>query len=364
MNHIHAKSAVIEGQLRDNICINSENGLITAIRQECLDQSELSVKGVLIPGFVDIHSHGGGGFAFSDLEPENVISARNVHLSHGTTTHIASLVTEPLGILEEQILRLVPLVNAGLFEGIHLEGPYLSQTHCGAHDPQLLRAPRVSELSALLDAGQGNIAMVTLAPELEGGIEAVEYLTSRGVTVALGHSAADAATTNAAFRAGAKLITHFTNGMPKPTPGGMTIAEAAFSHENIALELINDGVHVSEEFTKEILATAEKRIILITDAMSAAGGKDGNYSIGSLDVVVVDGVARLTSNHSLAGSTLTMDRAFVNFYNLTQDICKAVFAASTLPAKTLGLNAVGEIALGKKMHLLEFLDSKISVVSS
>lgn len=364
MNHIHAQSAVIDGAIKNRICIKSTSGFISAISHNCEEQPELSVQGTLIPGFVDIHSHGGGGFAFSDLSEENVVAARNVHLSHGTTTHIASLVTEPLGILEEQILRLVPLVNAGLFEAIHLEGPYLSQTHCGAHDPQLLRTPKINELSALLDAGQGNIAMVTLAPELEGGIEAVEYLTSRGVTVALGHSAADAKTTNAAFNAGAKLITHYSNGMPKPTLGGTTIAEAALSQQNIALELINDGVHVPDELTKQMLSAAAQRIILITDAMSAAGGKDGKYSIGSLEVVVLDGVARLSSNHSLAGSTLTMDKAFINFYDMIQDLCSAVFAASTLPAKTLGLNAVGEIAVGKKSHLLEFSNSEIKVISS
>jgi N-acetylglucosamine-6-phosphate deacetylase len=318
----------------------------------------------LIPGFVDIHSHGGAGFYFSDLSPENVAAARNTHLSHGTTTHIASLVTEPIGVLEEQILRLVPMVNAGVFEGIHLEGPYLSHARCGAHEPSLLRSPDIDELSALLDAGQGAITMITLAPELDGGIEAVEYLTSRGVTVALGHSQADAATTNAAFAAGAKLITHFSNGMPKPVAGATTIAEASLAQKKIPLEMIIDGVHVTDEILREVLASGEQRTILITDSMSAAGGADGSYSIGSLDVVVLDGVARLTSNHSLAGSTLTMDKAFVNFLTFNNNIVDCVFAASTLPAKTLGLHAVGEIAVGKKAHILEYKGSEIVVVAS
>jgi N-acetylglucosamine-6-phosphate deacetylase len=318
----------------------------------------------LIPGFVDIHSHGGAGFYFSDLSPENVAAARNTHLSHGTTTHIASLVTEPIGVLEEQILRLVPMVNAGVFEGIHLEGPYLSHARCGAHEPSLLRSPDIDELSALLDAGQGAITMITLAPELDGGIEAVEYLTSRGITVALGHSQADAATTNAAFAAGAKLITHFSNGMPKPVAGATTIAEASLAQKKIPLEMIIDGVHVSDEILKEVLASGDKRTILITDSMSAAGGADGSYSIGSLDVVVIDGVARLTSNHSLAGSTLTMDQAFINFLKANNNIVDCVFAASTLPAKTLGLHAVGEIAVGKKAHILEYTGTEIKVVAS
>ncbi|MEY4020718.1 MAG: hypothetical protein RL484_870, partial [Actinomycetota bacterium] len=217
--HIHGASAVIDGTQKEKVCIKGADGVITAITLNCTETPDSNHSGTLIPGFVDIHSHGGAGFYFSDLSPENVAAARNTHLTHGTTTHIASLVTEPIGVLEEQILRLVPMVNAGVFEGIHLEGPYLSHARCGAHEPSLLRSPSIDELSTLLDAGQGAITMITLAPELDGGIEAVEYLSSRGVTVALGHSQADAATTNAAFAAGAKLITHFSNGMPKPVAG-------------------------------------------------------------------------------------------------------------------------------------------------
>ena len=362
--HIHGASAVIDGALKEKVCIKAVDGFITAITSNCAETPDSSSTGILIPGFVDIHSHGGAGFYFSDLSPENVASARNTHLAHGTTTHIASLVTEPIGVLEEQILRLVPMVNAGVFEGIHLEGPYLSHARCGAHEPSLLRSPSINELSALLDAGQGSISMVTLAPELESGIEAVEYLTSRGVTVALGHSQADAATTDAAFAAGAKLITHFSNGMPKPSSGANTIAEASLAQKKIPLEMILDGIHVSDEILNEVLASGRQRTILITDSMSAAGQSDGSYSIGSLDVIVINGVARLTSNHSLAGSTLTMDRAFINFLSFNDNIVDCVFAASTLPAKTLGLHAVGEIAVGKKAHILEYKSSEISVVAS
>jgi len=351
---IHARAAIIDKKLTGDTCIKAVDGLITSISHGCAETPDSWYEGTLIPGFVDIHSHGGAGFYFSDTTPENVAAARSIHLQHGTTTHIASLVTEPIGVLEEQILRLVPMVNAGVFEGIHLEGPYLSHARCGAHEPTLLRAPAITELSALLDAGQGTISMVTLAPELDGGIEAVEYLTSRGVTVALGHSQADADTTRAAFSAGAKLITHFSNGMPKPEVGASTIAEASLAASNIALEIILDGVHVSSEMLAEVLASGKDRTILVTDSMSAAGAPDGAYTIGSLGVAVVDGVARLTSNHSLAGSTLTMDRAFTNFYKHTQDLVAASFAASTLPARTLGLHAVGELAVGKKAHILEY----------
>jgi len=152
--------------------------------------------------------------------------------------------------------------------------------------------------------------------------------------------------------------------MPKTSKDAATIAEASLAQKNIALEMILDGVHVSDEILQEVLASGDKRTILITDSMSAAGSVDGSYSIGSLEVVVVNGVARLTSNHSLAGSTLTMDKAFNNFLQVNKSITDCVYAASTLPAKTLGLKAVGELAVGKKAHVLEHQDSKITVVAS
>lgn len=364
MMHVHGSAGVINRTLEEKVCIKAVDGLISAITTNCAETPDSSLGGILIPGFVDIHSHGGAGFYFSDISPERIEAARNSHRIHGTTTHIASLVTEPLEILEEQIIRLVPMVNSGVFAGIHLEGPYLSHARCGAHEPTFLRTPSIQELSALLDAGQGTISMITLAPELTGGLQAIEYLTSRGVTVALGHSQADAATTEAAFKAGAKLITHFSNGMPKPAREHSTIAEASLAMKNIPLEMIIDGIHVSDEIIREVLDSGDRRTILITDSMSAAGGMDGKYSIGALEVVVINGVARLTSNHSLAGSTLTMDKAFTNFLNFNTNIVDCVFAASILPAKTLGLDTVGEISVGKKAHILEYFNGEISVIKS
>ena len=207
--------------------------------------------------------------------------------------------------------------------------------------------------------------MVTLAPELEGGIAAIEYLNSRGVTVALGHSQADAATTGAAIAAGAQLITHFTNGMPKPSDGKGTITSAALVHPTLPLEIILDGVHVGPEILGKVRSSSHRRTILITDAMSAAGAPDGDYTIGSLGVVVKDRVARLTSNNYLAGSTLTMDVAFLNLLKSGASLIDCVDAASTLPAKTLGLNSVGSITVGKRAHLLEYLPSAgITVIAS
>ena len=357
MMHIHAQSAVIENELRSEICVEIHNGLIAAVHSSCTAQADKEVQGVLIPGFVDIHCHGGGGFYFSNTDIASVKKAREMHRSHGTTTLIASLVTEPIGILEEQIRRIAPLVDAGLFAGIHLEGPYLSEHRCGAHQPSLLRAPAIEELSALIDAGDDTIKMVTLAPELEGGLEAVQYLDSRGVIPALGHSQASAEVTHAAIAAGGKLITHFSNGMPKPASGAGTIASAALEHGSLPLEIILDGEHITSEILNQVKSSGDRRAILITDAMSAAGQPDGEYAIGALDVTVRDGIARLDSNGSLAGSTLTMDNAFRRLLESGSSIVDCVYAASTLPAKTLNLGEVGTISVGKKADLLELAAS-------
>ncbi len=359
--HLHAARAIVDKDLLSDICIEINHGLITAINENCSAVAEYSTDSTVIPGFVDIHCHGGGGYYFSDLDIENVKKAREVHRAHGTTTLIASLVTEPIGILEEQIRRLAPLVDAGVFGGIHLEGPYLSEARCGAHQPSLLRDPDIEEIGALLDGAGDTISMITLAPERDGGIDAIQYLSSRGVKVALGHSQADGATTLQAIGAGASLITHFSNGMPKGGEG--TIASAALTERDFPLELILDGIHVSSEILAAVKSAGANRTILVTDAMSAAGANDGKFAIGALDVTVKDGVARLDSNGALAGSTLTMDIAFRNYFNSGATLVECVDAASTLPARILGLRDVGSITVGKKANLLEVTsDLQIKVI--
>ena len=260
-------------------------------------------------GYTDIHCHGGGGFSFSDPNLDNVRKAIAMHRSHGTTRLMASLVTEPIDVLVQQINRLSPLVDSGEFMGIHLEGPYLSHAKCGAHDPALLRYPDLNEIQSLIEAGQGNILMVTIAPELPGAIEAIDLMVKNDVTVAVGHSAASFEQAIAAIDAGASVATHFYNGMPKFNEAERSITHAVLEDPRVQLELILDGHHLPEEIVKVVIEKAKDRIVLITDAMAATGSADGNYKIGDLEVVVKGGAARLVSNGSLAGSTLTLNRA-------------------------------------------------------
>ena len=355
---IEAKSVLIDGEIQNNVKLEVVEGIITSL--DATGTADLIVEGTLIPGFVDIHCHGGAGHYYSAESTADIQKVIDIHRANGTTTTLASLVTEPLEDLKAQIKRLLPFVKSGDIAGIHLEGPYLSPHKCGAHDPALLRDPVPSELQELLDVADGAISMVTLAPELPHGIEAIEFLVERGIVAAIGHSDADAEVTKRAIQAGATVITHFYNGLPKIDHKNPNVTLTALLDDSMALELINDGHHVDEGATELLLRTAPGRVILVTDAMSAAGGSDGAYKIGELGVEVKDGVARLTSNGSLAGSTLTMKDAFENLITtFGSSIEYASFCASTLPAETMGIEYVGTIGVGKLAHFNEVVDGKV-----
>jgi N-acetylglucosamine-6-phosphate deacetylase len=297
----------------------------------------------LIPGFIDIHCHGGGGKYFS----EDAKVAAEAHRKAGTRIQIASLVTQEIPKLAEQINYLS---DKDIF-GIHLEGPYLSHKYCGAHDSQLLRTPNLDEIKMLLDAGKGLIKMITIAPELPGAIEVIKFLTNKGIVVAIGHSDAKAKDTFDAISAGATLVTHFNNAMAK-LGATDSLSEVALKSD-LFLELIQDGSHVSAADSFSIVTKATNRIVAITDAMSAAAGADGEYLIGGRSVTVRNRVAKLSGTNTLAGSTLTMLDAFLNIYRVF-GFEQAVKYTSLNPAKILSINPYdGYIAIkGKEViHL-------------
>jgi N-acetylglucosamine-6-phosphate deacetylase len=349
---ISAATVLIDQELQKEVWLEIEDGVIRSINSGTSPEYDLRYEGILIPGFVDIHCHGGGGKYFASLTDSEIAQVIATHRAGGTVAGLASLVTEPIPNLISQIDRLVPFAQRGEIAGIHLEGPYLSHARCGAHDPNLLRTPTIVEVQTLLDAGQGFIKMITIAPELDGALEVIEYLAKSGVIAAIGHSQSDAATAQAAIDRGASVVTHFNNAMPKVVDGPGTMSSAVISELRISLELILDGEHVSTQVVREVFEAAPNRIVMVTDAMSAAGSTDGSYQIASLEVTVKDGVARLASNGSLAGSTLTMAKAFNHALNeIGISITEAVHAASTLPALILGRSDLGEISVGKSGFL-------------
>ena len=362
---IQSPSAVIDGVLVGDTWIEVSEDLIRSINGGVHPAPDQIIDGTLIPGFVDIHCHGGGGKYFSALTPGEIHSVIETHRGHGTTSLVASLVSEPVDVLKSQIQRLKPFVESGQIAGIHLEGPYLSHARCGAHDPQLLVNPDLSEIKELLETADGAIAMITIAPELPGAIAAITHLTAAGVTVALGHTDGGFKEAAAGTNAGATVITHFMNAMDKGL-NDTSFASFVIADERLTVELILDGHHVPFKTAKEIYAAVGNRLIFVTDAMAAAGANDGNYTIGALPVIVKDGVARLASNGSLAGSTLTMDTVFLNAIDeLGLSITEAVAATSTRAAQRIGLSNRGEIAVGNKADLLSYNkdDSSITLIN-
>jgi N-acetylglucosamine-6-phosphate deacetylase len=360
---ILAKAALIGGSVQNDCYIKVDRGLISGISNGVSEVADLTITGLLIPGFVDTHSHGGGGFSFSTESETGIRKVIATHRAHGTTTQFASLVTEPIDVLKAQIVRLKPFVMRGELAGIHLEGPYLSHEKCGAHDPKLLRLPDLQEISELIAEGEGTIAMMTIAPELKGAISAIELLVDSGIVVAIGHSTASHEAALAAIEAGATVVTHFYNALPAIDHREPTITSTGLLNDALTLELILDGHHVNALAVELMMKSAKNRTILVTDAMSAAGGEDGDYLIGELPVTVLQGVARLQSNGSLAGSTLTMASAFdrlISHHNF--DIAAASNAASTLPAEVHGLLQVGEISVGKRANFVELENSLFKAV--
>ena len=299
----------------------------------------------LTPGFVDLHLHGGGGHAFDD-GPSAVRAGLAVHRAHGTTRSLVSLAAAPVERLETALAAIADLGDP-LVLGVHLEGPFLAAARCGAHDPRHLRDPHPDDVPRLLAAGRGALRMVTLAPELPGGLDAVRRLAGAGVTVAVGHTEADLTTAAAAFDAGARVLTHAFNAMRglghrEPGPVG-----AALRDERVTIELILDGAHVHPVVAGLLMSGAPGRVALVSDAMAAAGGPDGGYRLGGRDVTVRDGVAVLAGTTTLAGSTLTLDTALRNALALGVDPVAAVAAVTAVPARALGLrDRLGRLAPG------------------
>ncbi len=310
------------------------------------------LSGTVIPGYVDVHSHGGGGASFVTEDPDVARRALAAHLRLGVTTMVASLVTGTMADLRRQVDCLAGLVESGELAGIHLEGPWLALKYKGAHPPRLLTDPLPAQVVELLDAGRGTVRMVTLAPERTGALDSIRLLAERGVVAAIGHTDADYDTTRAAIDAGATGATHLFNAMAPlrhREPGPVL---ALWEDPRVYLELIMDGVHVRPELVAFVAASEPDRVVFVTDAMAAAGAADGDYVLGELPVEVRDRVARIAGTDTIAGSTLTLDRGVRNAVAAGVPFAQAVRAATALPADYLSLPDVGRLAPGKRADLV------------
>jgi N-acetylglucosamine-6-phosphate deacetylase len=312
----------------------------------------------VLPGFVDIHVHGGGGASFTEGGAGDARRAAAFHRRHGSTRIVASLVTAPVDELAQRAAMLADLADEGVIDGIHLEGPFLSTVRCGAQDPRYLIDPDLAVFERLRAAARGHLRMITIAPELPGATELIRAVVAAGIVATVGHSDATAEVTAAAIDAGANHATHLFNGSRpmdhrEPGPPGALLDAAA--DRRVTCEAICDGTHLHDMTIRLIARTGG--LVLVTDAMAAAGMPDGAYRLGELAVTVAGGVARLAEGTpgagSIAGSTATM--AHVVNHAITSaglPVTEVAAGASGLPARVVGLAEPGALVPGAVADLV------------
>ena len=369
--------------LEDSICdggyIYVEQGVIREIGQEESFSRTFADRSItvfdandqwILPGFIDIHIHGGDGYEVMDGTIHAIEAISRFHARHGTTGWLPTTLTSQIADLDRVIH--VAKRSAGRFHGgaqilgIHLEGPFISPKRCGAQNPQFVIPPSMDILKHLTSIAEGFVKKVTIAPELEGALNAISWLTQQGIIASLGHTDATFQQTLDAIAAGALQATHLFNAMRGLHHREGGAVAAALLTDDVVCEIIADGHHVSPEMMRlAYRLKGRDNMVLITDAMAAAGKADGNYKLGALDVIVQDGVAVLKEGNHLAGSTLTMDEAIRNMVRKVGiDLRDAAYMAATVPARELGLaHTQGSIAVGKRADLV-VLDEGLHVVAT
>lgn len=315
----------------------------------------------VLPGCIDLHVHGGGGGSFGGDGVDLARTAVEFHRAGGTTRTLASVVSGSEAVMARAAAELAELADDGALEGIHLEGPFLSALHCGAHDPAALADPDPALADRLLAAGRGRVRMVTLAPERPGALDLVRHLVAQGVVVALGHSAATYDEACRAIDAGARVVTHLYNAMAAPHHRRPGLVGAALDRTEVTAELIADGVHLHPATLRTAFAAARDRVALVTDALPAAGLGDGRFRFAGRELEVTGGVARLASG-PVAGSTVTSGQAVRHaVVEAGLGLVEAARAAATRPAAVLGLDhRTGSLAVGRDADLM-VLDADLRV---
>jgi N-acetylglucosamine-6-phosphate deacetylase len=352
-----------------------EDGKITAVGPR--DEIETSTgarmidasQKVVTPGFTDIHIHGGKGRSVMDTSAEAVNELAKFEASHGTTAFLPTTISASQENLVDAAKAVTMAMGKGTegaeILGLHLEGPYINAKKRGGQDPDFIRPPSLDELREILKASDQKVRVVTLAPEVDGAEKLVEELRNRGIVISVGHSNATYSEALNAIKHGITHAAHVFNGMRSFHHREPGVMGAVLLHYKVTAELISDGVHVHPAAMKLLTKVkGSKRVVLVTDAIRAAGMPDGEYRLGKQDVIVKNGICRLVSDE-LAGSTLTMDRAVRNMVELVgASLQEAVMMATINPAKVLGVeNRKGSIASGKDADLV-ILDEELNVCST
>lgn len=329
--------------------IKIENNIISEISSQLHGEDSLSCEGkYMIPGLVDIHTHGCAGFDFSSASPDEIAVMQKYYLENGITTILATTVS----LSDEDILTAVSNIkiaaenqaNGARIEGINLEGPYLSPKKCGAHDISLLKKPDINFINRLGDF----IKVVNVAPEYEN---ASEFIVNFKGKTSIAHTDCDYESAKKAIALGADHITHIFNAMNSLHHRNPGVIGAFFDSDAIA-EMICDGIHIALPILKMMFKAYSDRIAIISDSMAATGLSDGSYKLGSLDVNVKNSVATL-SDGTLAGSAMNVFDMMRFLINNGIKPEKAIRSVTEVPAESVGLNDIcGSICTGRKADIL------------
>lgn len=367
---IHAARALTPHEEIPGALIVVEDGKITAIGRRDEIQVPAGAKEILardltlIPGFVDIHVHGAGGHDVMSSTEEALSTVAKTVACHGTTSIVATTVTAPPDETRrclEDIARYIsspmntaaPATPTAEIIGIHLEGPFISATRRGVHPAGSIAKPSIALLDRYLEAANGTVRILTLAPEIPGALELVERGYARGIVVAIGHTDATYEQAHTAIFRGARHAVHVFNAMRPFSHRETGVLGAVLTDNSVTAEIIADGVHVDDPAIRLLLAAkGPDLVILVSDGTAATGMRDGSYRLGTFDVIVSGGVCR-NQEGKLAGSTLTLDRALQHMVRLGVPLIEAVRMATLNPARRVGMaKRKGVLAVGADADLI------------
>ncbi|HEX7709278.1 MAG TPA: N-acetylglucosamine-6-phosphate deacetylase [Thermoanaerobaculia bacterium] len=364
LRQLHGR-AFIDGAVRDDVLIVVSGNSISQVLQSSKPPAAAErVAGVLVPGFIDVHVHGGDGADFMDADRSATERVLRFHATHGTTALLATTLSASPGNLRSAVQTVIDvrskMPSGAEVAGIHLEGPFVNRDRAGAQDRASIRGADITELHALVDQAPELRWLVTVAPEAEGVLALIEHFRDQ-VVFSIGHTAASHAEAVAALASGASHFTHLYNAMSGLHHRDPGVVGAAFTSLDATAELIADGIHVHPVALRIAATILSGRTVLVTDAMRACGMPEGNYRLYDYDVTMTDGAARL-GDGTLAGSVLTMDAAVRNMIELAGLPFEAVIPmATSVPARLAGVaGRKGVLAEGYDADLV-LLDERAQV---
>lgn len=316
----------------------------------------------VIPGLVDIHTHGAMGEDFSDGKAEGLQTMADYYAAHGVTSYLATTMTLTEAVLTPAMhaIRDFQPNGGAKCAGVHLEGPFLSFAKRGAQAAENLHRPDTALFDRLNEASGNQVRLVTVACEEEGAMEFISYVSQKA-TVSLGHTTANYDQAMEAFARGASHATHLFNGM-EPLHHRKPGILAAAMDAGASVELICDGLHIHPAVIRLVHKLYGEKLNLISDSLRCAGMPDGSYMLGGQPIEVKNQKATLQGTDTLAGSSISMLDAVRNVVSFGLPLTDAVYAASTAPAEAVGLTEVGSIQVGKRADLV-ILDAELNLVA-